>query len=396
MDIVIVAQYLRNIENFSGNNSRFVYLAKMLANDLNNKVEIITSDFNHGRKENISKIGELKGVTVTPIHESGYGKNVCLKRFISHMELAKNIKKYLSNRKKPDVCYCAVPSLDVAKVVADYCKKNKIRFILDVQDLWPEAFKMVFNIPILSDLIFLPMQRRANYIYKQADEIVAVSETYANRAMKVNNKCKKATVVYLGTEKDTFDIYAQSSIDKEDEIIISYIGSMSNSYDLFSIIDAISCLKINKNIKLLAMGDGFLKEKFIEYAKEKNIKAEFTGMLPYPKMLQRLVLSDIAVNPIRKGSAGSIINKVGDYAMAGLPVINTQECEEYRNLVDKYEMGFNCENGNIEEIMEKILYLLKNKQLRKKMGLNARKCGEEKFDRKKTYKEIYDVIMERI
>ena len=580
MDIVIVAQYLRNIENFSGNNSRFVYLAKMLANDLNNKVEIITSDFNHSRKENISKIGELKGVTVTPIHESGYGKNVCLKRFISHMELAKNIKKYLSNRKKPDVCYCAVPSLDVAKVVADYCKKNKIRFILDVQDLWPEAFKMVFNIPILSDLIFLPMQRRANYIYKQADEIVAVSETYANRAMKVNNKCKKPTVVYLGTEKDTFDIYAQSSIDKEDEIIISYIGSMSNSYDLFSIIDAISCLKINKNIKLLAMGDGFLKEKFIEYAKEKNIKAEFTGMLPYPKMLQRLVLSDIAinleckssvdiiinkvgdyamaglpviniheykeyrnllqkyeagincepgnvceitaaleriimdielkkkmslnsrklgieyfkrkniyynlvdkllldnmekkiiriaycgtlghsyniscileamrklktedlskiefiimgdgpkmeefknksknlpviftgrlpyfemiwvlsccdiaVNPISKGAAQSIINKHMDYAMAGLPVINTQECEEYRNLVDKYEMGFNCENGNIEEIMEKILYLLKNKQLRKKMGLNARKCGEEKFDRKKTYKEIYDVIMERI
>ena len=33
MDIVIVAQYLRNIEDFSGNNSRFVYLAKELAKE---------------------------------------------------------------------------------------------------------------------------------------------------------------------------------------------------------------------------------------------------------------------------------------------------------------------------------------------------------------------------
>lgn len=390
-----MTQYLRNIENFSDNNSRFIYLAKMLTNDLNNKVEIITSDFNHATKKHFFKIGKLKRINITALHECGYSKNVCLKRFLSHMELAYNIKKYLNSRKKPDVCYCAAPSLDVAKVVADYCKKNKIRFIIDIQDLWPEAFKMVFNIPILSDLIFLPMQRRANYIYKQADEIVAVSETYANRAMKVNNKCKKPTVVYLGTEKDTFDIYAQSSIDKEDEIIISYIGSMSNSYDLFSIIDAISCLKINKNVKLLAMGDGFLKEKFIEYAKEKNIKAEFTGMLPYPKMLQRLVLSDIAVNPIRKGSAGSIINKVGDYAMAGLPVINTQECKEYRNLLKKYEAGINCECENLNEIVAALEKLIMDIDLRKKMSINSRKLGIKYFDRKSTYSKITDVLFNK-
>lgn len=40
MDIVIVAQYLRNIEDFEGNNSRFVYLAKMLINRDNSVYEI--------------------------------------------------------------------------------------------------------------------------------------------------------------------------------------------------------------------------------------------------------------------------------------------------------------------------------------------------------------------
>ena len=56
MDIVIVAQYLRDIECFDGNNSRFIYIAKMLAKSSKNNVEIITSDFSHDRKAKFNKI----------------------------------------------------------------------------------------------------------------------------------------------------------------------------------------------------------------------------------------------------------------------------------------------------------------------------------------------------
>ena len=121
MDIVIVAQYLRDIENFEGNNSRFVYLAKMLISDKANQVEIITSDFEHGKKQHFPCVGELTGIKVTVCHEPGYPKNVCLKRFISHKVLARNIKGYLETRKKPDVVYAAVPSLSVAEACSDYC-----------------------------------------------------------------------------------------------------------------------------------------------------------------------------------------------------------------------------------------------------------------------------------
>ena len=122
--------------------------------------------------------------------------------------------------------------------------------------------------------------------------------------------------------------------------------------------------------------------------KSENLPVIFTGSLPYFEMVWVLSRCDIAVNPISKGAAQSIINKHMDYAMAGLPIINTQECKEYRDLVDKYKMGFNCENGNVVDLAEKILYLVKNKELREKMGSNSRKCAEEKFDRKQSYKNI--------
>lgn len=393
MDIVIVSQYLRNIEDLNNNNSRFVYLAKLLAKNKKNNIEIITSDFSHSQKNHFSKVGQIDNIKITVCHEPGYQKNVSLKRFYSHYILSKNLKKYLKKlSKKPDIIYCSVPSLSFAQVAAQYAKKNNIKFIIDIQDLWPEAFKMVFKIPIIKDIIFLPLQMQANYIYKQADTIIAVSETYVNRAATVNKKCKNKLSIFLGTELKYFDECKEKNkvIYNDNKIRLVYIGTLGHSYDLTSVMDALKILKDRgyKNLEFIIMGDGPLKEKFELYAKENQINCTFTGRLKYPEMVGKLCACDITVNPIVKKAAQSIINKVGDYAAAGLPVISTQECQEYRNLVDNYKIGYNCKNNDSKDIADKIELLIKNKNQRKTMGQNNRKLAEEKFNREATYNKI--------
>src|SRR5699024_1478517 len=120
--------------------------------------------------------------------------------------------KYLEKRKIPDVIYCTVPSLDVGYVAAKYSQKNNVRFIIDIQDLWPEAFKMVFNLPFISDFIFNPMKQKANYIYSKADNIIAVSRTYVDRGLSVNSKLKEGTSVFLGTDLQYFDILKKRNL----------------------------------------------------------------------------------------------------------------------------------------------------------------------------------------
>lgn len=202
MDIVIIAQYAGDMEHPEKYNGRFTYLAKMLSEGSRDSVELVTTTFMHDTKRQANDILKTYvGCKITALYEPGYPRNVCLKRFHSHHILAKNLKKYLMTRKKPDVVYAAVPSLDVAGAAAEYCQQNNIRFLLDIQDLWPEAFQMVFHVPLISDMIFAPMRKKADEIYSAADEIIAVSQTYANRALQVNKKCKSPYVVYLGTEK---------------------------------------------------------------------------------------------------------------------------------------------------------------------------------------------------
>ena len=397
MKVMIVAEYLDNIQDPRTYNSRFLSIADRLT-ARGHTVRIVTTDFIHSMKQHVSGVTAYNDCEVITLHEPGYPKNVCLKRFYSHRVLSKNLKKWLATADKPDVIYCAVPSLDFAYEAARYARRNGIRFVLDIQDLWPEAFEMVLKIPVVTKLLFTPLRRRADAIYRMADRLVAVSETYIQRAKRVAPADTEGTVVFLGTDLTRFDACREEApaLEKEDgEIRLGYIGTLGHSYDLKTVMEAMALLKDEPyydRLRLVVAGDGPLRAEFEAYAKQKEVAVRFLGMLPYPQMVATLCTCDVAVNPIVKGAAGSIINKHGDYAAAGIPVINTQECEEYRRLVETYTMGINCACEDARDVASALSRLAVSTELRADMGKNARACAQEKFHRGHTYQQLIDAI----
>lgn len=394
MDILILADFCGAMDG-TGNN-RFLYLADMLAR--NHEVELLTSDFCHGKKTYFSSVPQGFPFRVTMLHEGAYSKNVSLRRFHAHWIWGKNVRDYLERRKKPDVVYAAVPPLSAPFHAAKYCEKHGIRFIVDIQDLWPEAFQMVFRVPILSSLAFAPFRHLADGVYKRADHVVGVSETYVNRAVAAKGKCHSGTTVFLGTDMAVFDqnVRENPPMDgarkPDGEIWMAYCGTLGASYDLNVVFEAMRLLDA-PNLRFVVMGDGERREEFQRNAQ--GLNTLFTGRLPYPKMCGTLATCDIVVNPIMPGAAQSIINKHADYAFSGLPVLNTQECPEYRKLVDSYHMGFNCRNNDPRDLAGRLRTLLDDPTLRSEMGRNARRCAEERFDRSQSYRRIVDLIEDR-
>lgn len=389
MDIVIIANFCMDFSETD--NGRFSYLASRLSEK--NKVEIVTSSFYHVTKKYRGSIGK-KEYKITFLNEPGYKKNVSVKRFFSHFIWGNNVINYLKSREKPDVIYCAIPSLTAPYLVSRYCENEKIKFIIDIQDLWPEAFQMILNIPIISNAIFGPLKIIANAIYKRADEIVAVSQTYIDRALSVNRKIKEGHAIFLGTSLEVFDRNSRKKINvnkTKGEIWVAYCGTLGKSYDIKCVIDAL-CFLNNPNITLIVMGDGPDKEMLIKYANDKNVKCKFYGRLPYDDMCSLLVKCDMTVNPIIKSSVASIINKHADYAASGLPVISTQKSEEYIQLIAEYDMGYSVEPSDVKGVASCIDKLANNEKLRERMGMKSRLCAEEKFDRKNTYNEIIRLI----
>jgi len=395
-DIVIVANYAPIPERKT--NNRLYTILDLLVKE-NYNVEMIGSTFNHNTKKPKKVDNEILQklhYKYTMVYEPGYSKNVSLKRFHSHKVFANNLTKYLEKRKKPDLIFTVTTSTAAGYAATMYAKKNNIKLVIDVRDIWPEVFKIVIKNEFLADLIFYGQKKKADAIYGQADGIVGVSQTYVDRALSVNKKVNQGLTVFLGTELDKFDGYVdkEKSIKPKDEFWAVYIGTLGHSYNINDTIDAFAVLKEKglTNIKFKVLGDGPLMPNFVERATSKDIECEFLGRLPYSEMVKYMSNCDVAMNPIVSGASQSIINKVADYAAAGLPVISTQECQEYKDLVANYEIGFNVSNRDALAIAEKIEFLYNHKDIAQNMGENNRKLAEEKFDRNKTYPQIIELI----
>lgn len=376
---------------------RFSFLASGLSKR-GHKVKLVITDFYHGTKSPRPEPHyEKYDFEIVKCHEPGYKGNVCPQRLYSHYFWGKNVAEYLKKAEKPDVVYCAIPSLTVAVEAGKYCKRNGVKFVVDVQDLWPEAFSMVFKNKLFK-LAFKPMEWYVNKAYAMADLAIGVSETYVNRVLSVNKKINSGVAVFLGNDGHLFDESASKYKKEYNDGItrLCYIGSLSQSYDIKMVVDALVILsqKTDLKVKFVVVGDGVYRTDFEQYAKQKGIDSVFTGRKDYPEMVGELCSCDIVINPIRKGSAASIVNKVGDYALSGLPVINTQECLEYRQLIEDYGCGINCECGNAKEVAAAIVKLAQSPELRKEMGEAARRLGKDKFDRRYSYARIIDAVEE--
>lgn len=390
MNIYIIANYTNS------QTSRFVELAGLFyANG--HYVTLITSDFCHNTKKTKSIMDQYEGFQTIYIHEPGYPGNVSPQRLWSHYIWGLNVEKYLKNLQElPDMVYAALPTFTAGRLVGKWCNKHNVKYVVDVQDLWPEAFKVAIKNTIIQ-MAFKPMDWIANAAYKSADYVIAVSDTYRDRALSVNKKCKEGLTVYLGNNGETFDYGREHyHVNKPDgEFWIAYIGTMGYSYDIKLAIDAIKHAEegnLPKKVKFIGMGRGPLLEEYKEYAENSGIAYEFTGPLDYEVMVGKMCSCDAVINCLRPGAAQSITNKVGDYALSGLPVINTQENVEYRKLVEEWNCGINCECGNVQDTAKAIEKLVKNPSLCEEMGRNSRRLGEMKFDRRTTYLDIVKLL----
>lgn len=382
--------------------SRFSYLAGFLAQN-GFDVDLIGSTFGHFKKSprNVEQLKAMQlPYNLVFINEPGYKKNVDVRRIYSNYILAQNTIKYLKKHiTKYDLVYCVIPPNVLSAKVGKLCNKNNVPYVVDIEDLWPEAMKMVVKVPILSNILFWPYWRDAEKTYKYADGVVGTSDEYTQRAFKKIRKNIPSATVYVGTEVDIFDEgvrkYSDEIIKADGEFWVTYAGSIGASYDIKTLIDAAKFIldQGKTDIKIKILGTGSLKDDMERYSKSIGcINVEFLGYVEYQRMAAFLSKSDILINSYVKNAPQSIVTKIGDYLSAGKPMINTLNNEEFCNMVENEKFGINIEAENVNQLMKNIIKIYNDHNLANKMSYNARHCAEKKFDRKNTYKNIVGMI----
>ena len=382
-----------------GGYKRTLYLFNMMKAQ-GYKVTLLTGDFNHYAKKvrDIDKFRleypDFNDIEI--LHMPPYEKNVSVGRWKSGNVWANNVNNWLKdNYNGYDLIYAHMPDIPTILKIKQLCQDKSLKLVIDIRDLWPEVFRVLLKREWLYKLITYPIKKRADKCYAAADELFAVSEEYLQRGLSVNTKSKNPIAVYIGATFDRFydgiEKYAGIIKKGEDEIWVTYAGTLGSTYDLYTLLDAAAEIKRRGYDKILfkILGQGPESDKLKEYALSKQIKnVEFVGFLEYEKMAAYLSKSDMTINSVKRRASQSIINKVADYFAAGIPCLNGSLCKEMQRLIEDYNAGLNFEPENMNSLVDSILSIVERPELAKEYGQNAKKLASEKFDRSITYHNI--------
>jgi glycosyltransferase involved in cell wall biosynthesis len=223
--------------------------------------------------------------------------------------------------------------------------------------------------------------------YSFSKLILTVSKDEKSLLVNYGIKAEKIAIVPNGV--DTL-IFKPSSVNltknkTSTKFRIIFVGNMEYSPNqqavqvISSIIAPDVCKKM-RNVEFVIVGRVPSQLRF----KHSNLK--FVGVVD--DVAKELEKSHIAIAPILKGSGTRL--KILEYFSCGLPVISTKIGAE----------GLDVENGvhiiiedDIENFADKIMLLLNNKNLARKIGKAARKLVVTKYDWQSIVKKLNKIYL---
>ena len=194
-------------------------------------------------------------------------------------------------------------------------------------------------------------------------------------------------VFYNSINTEEAQVYS-SNIQKDSEkISITYVGRLIPEKGVLKLISIFKDLQKKYNIELNIARQGPLLDKIKQDNKD-NINIHILGMLSHDEVMNLLAKTDIFINPssFPEGLPTTILEAgIMECAVVATPMGGTAEILENENI------GLIC-GFEENEIKEKLVELLNDKDKREKLSKNIKKQVIEKFSWDATAKKVVNTI----
>ena len=295
-----------------------------------------TSDFSHAHKapRRFKEPVAPDGFRLTLVPTKPYPANICLRRVRSHRALARAWRQMAeTSAERPDVVIASLPPLSLAAAALAFSRKVGARFVVDVQDAWPETFCRV-----APAWLFAPLRAVARRIYRAADAVTAVAARYLDLARSYGATAP-THLCHLGIDIGNLSPFTFHP----SPFTLLYLGAMGKSYDLETVIDAV---KEMDDTKLDLAGTG-PKEATLRARAANCPRIRFHGYLDATALQPLFARADAGVIPMFPDSCVGVPNKLADYAAAGLRVVNSLPGET-ADIVARFAAGSFYAAGDVQ------------------------------------------------
>lgn len=322
---------------------------------------VLSSIFSHSLK----KFREFDNKNFITLKTISYSSSLSINRILSYLIFSYRVFKFLG-KNSFDVVYVNLPpnSLGLPLLL----RKNRFnKLVVDVIDLWPEAFpddkgKIKKTILYLSG-VFPKIIRKKIIDYS---DFCITESNYFFEKLNLKNKTH-SKVIYIKKPE-----LIEPCFEKESkELSIIYLGNIGKIYDFESLIKILKEVNKKRKVVLHIIGLGPLSSWFFDELKNENINYHYHGASFDENFKSRIISKCwFGFNGYKYNTEVALSYKSVDYLSFGVPLINSAKGDS-RYLVNNERIGYNFHSESLETIINELTKISSDEiKLMKKKSYN--------------------------
>lgn len=358
---------------------------------------------NIGKLENHDVFGNIYVRRCNLIDNSKF-KNLLATGFIS-MEV--NPRIFIKSVKEKDfqIVHGHNP-LGCAIAAMKYSKKNNLPFVYEAHDILadrPLNQKEGKSFKEISQPRMNPIILKEKRVFGAANAIITQTNAMKRRIINIYDiDTNKVHIIPNGIDGERFNPEqwnAQSNELKKKKnwigkVIFMYIGFLDNINGVSFFLDAVNELQenIKCKIKIVIVGRGPLQNYVETMSKNKESLIEYLGVVNYEEMPIYYSACDVFVIPRPSSLPAETLTPVKLLeAMAMEKLVLGSDAGGLLEVLKNNENGIIFKKGNKEDLLKKIIFLVKNIETMDHIMKQARKDAIQNFSWQRSRKLLQDV-----
>lgn len=258
---------------------------------------------------------------------------------------------------------------DLIFLIAIWFKMFGVKFVFDHHDINPELFLAKYNRKGFFYKMMLFFERLT---FLTANFSIATNESYKEIAMKRGKMPEhKIQVIRSGPKLDRLKIVPPEPRYLKGRIyLVGYVGVIGEQEGIDLLLESIKyIISIRRDIQFAIIGGGTDVNKLIQLSVKLGLTefVDFYGRVSDEIMISILNTSDVCVNPDKPTEMNNLstMNKIMEYMALKKPVVQFDLKEGKFSAQDA---SLYAKRGDIKDFADKIIQLVDDPELRKKMG----------------------------
>lgn len=357
------------------------------------------------RKQQSTKLIDNGNYKILKLQIGNTQKTNIIEKGISTLMLEskfkKGIKEYFYDVKFDLVIY-STPPITLKKAVKYVKKRDHSKAYLLLKDIFPQNavdIRMMRKTGIKS-FLYKYFRSKEKRLYELSDYIGCMSPANVEFVIKHNPEVSRDIVEVCPNTIEPLTIEKEEIKIKEirnkykiplNKTVFIYGGNLGKPQGIDFLIECLKANKFNDKVHLIIVGSGTEFNKLNTYfEKDKPNNAQLFSQLP--KDDYEILANSCDVGLIFLDKRFTIPNfpsRILSYMQASMPVLAATDVNtDMGKVIEEGKFGYWCESSNVEEFNQKVEQLC-DVNIRKQMGVNARKYLEENY----TAKHSYEIIM---